>query len=139
MADPIPDIAQLISQQTPFIMVGELLYADDAAARTRFVIGEDNPLVDRGRFTAGGLLENIAQTVAAGAGYLALQSGQAVVPGHIFSVSRFAVRSLPAPGDELLTGITIRTRIPDIIVISGQVICNGVEIATCEMKILTSV
>lgn len=139
MADSIPDIAQLIPQQTPFIMVGELLYADDSTARTRYVVAPENPLVDHGRFTAGGLLENIAQTVAAGAGYLALLSGQAVVPGHIVSVSRFAVRTLPVPGDELHTEITIKTRIPDIIVISGQVICNGVEIAAGEMKILTSV
>jgi predicted hotdog family 3-hydroxylacyl-ACP dehydratase len=139
MADSIPDITRLIPQQAPFVMVGELLYADDTTARTRFVVDAANLLVDRGRFTAGGLLENIAQTVAAGAGYMALGSGQAVVPGHIISVSRLAVRALPAPGDELLTEITIRTRIPDIIVISGQVICNTVEIATCEMKILTSV
>ena len=120
-------------------MVGELVFADDSAARTRFVVGADNPMIHRGRFTAGGLLENIAQTVAAGAGYMALRAGVSVAPGHIVSVSRFSVSSLPLPGDELLTEITIRTRIPDIIVISGQVSCNAVEIATCEMKILTSV
>ena len=139
MADSIPDIHTLIPQQAPFVMVGELLYADDTTTRTRFVVSADNPLVDRGHFTAGGLLENIAQTVAAGSGYMALQSGQTVAPGHIVSVTRFAVRSLPAPGDELFTESTIRTRIPDIIVISGRVTCNAVEIATCEMQILTNV
>ena len=120
-------------------MVGELLYADDTTTRTRFCINPDNPMADRGRFTEGGLLENIAQTVAAGAGYLALREGRAVSPGHIVSVSRFNVFHLPLVGDELLTEIVIRTRIPDIIVISGRVTCNTVEIATCEMKILTSV
>lgn len=130
---------ELVPQRPPFIMVGELLFADDTTARTRFIVDVANPLVDRGRFTAGGLLENVAQTVAAGAGYMALPAGRPVTAGHIVSVSRFTIRSLPLPGDELLTETTIRTRIPDIIVISGRVICNGVEIAACEMKILTNV
>lgn len=60
-------------------------------------------------------------------------------PGHIVSVRRFTIGSLPAPGDVLLTETTIRTRIPDIIVISGRVTCNAAEIAACEMKILTNV
>lgn len=139
MADYIPDITELIPQRPPLVMVGELLFADDTIARTSFIIDAASPLVHRGRFTAGGLLENIAQTVAAGAGYMALRSGQPVRPGYIVSVSRFTVGSLPLPGDELLTEITIRTRIPDIIVISGQVSSGGVEIAACEMKILTNV
>jgi predicted hotdog family 3-hydroxylacyl-ACP dehydratase len=139
MADYIPDISQLVPQRPPFIMVGELLYADETIARTRFVIPPDNVLVDRGRFTAGGLLENIAQTVAAGAGYRALRSGRQVTAGHIVSVSRLAIGSLPAPGDVLVTETAIHMRIPDIIVISGRVTSNGVEIAACEMKILTTV
>jgi predicted hotdog family 3-hydroxylacyl-ACP dehydratase len=139
MADYIPDITQLIPQREPFVMVDELLFADDSFARSRFVVKPGNPLVDGGRLTSGGLLENIAQTVAAGAGYTALKENQPVSPGHIVSVNRFVIGRLPALDDELLTEITIRTRIPDIIVISGRVTCNAVEIATCEMKILTSV
>lgn len=139
MADYIPDITELIPQRPPFIMVGELLFADDTITRTRFVVDAGSPLVDRGRFTAGGLLENIAQTAAAGAGYMALRSGRPVTPGHIVSVSRLTIGSLPLCGDELTTEVAIRTRIPDIIVISGRVFCDGVEIAACEMKILTSV
>lgn len=68
-----------------------------------------------------------------------MRSGRPVTPGHIVSVSRFTIGSLPLTGDELLTEVTIRTRIPDIIVISGQVVSGGKEIAACEMKILTSV
>ena len=120
-------------------MVDELLYADEVLARSRFRVGADNVMVDRGRFTPGGLLENIAQTVAAGAGYEAFLKSRPVTPGHIVAVSRFTVVALPLVGDELFTEITIRTRIPDIIVISGRVILGAVEIATCEMKILTSV
>jgi hypothetical protein len=67
---------------------------------------------------------------------MALREGRGVAPGHIVSASRFNVARLPLVGDELFTEIVIRTRIPDIIVISGRVTYNRVEIATCEMKIL---
>jgi len=120
-------------------MVDELLYADDTTARTRFRVRAGNPLVDDNRFTEGGLLENIAQTVAAGAGYMAAKDGRAVSPGHIVAVSRFGITAFPVCGDELLTEITVLTRIPDIIVISGKVTCRETVMATCEMKILTSV
>jgi predicted hotdog family 3-hydroxylacyl-ACP dehydratase len=139
MADYIPDIKELLPQQAPFVMVDELLYADDSMARTRFRVRGGNPLVDRGRFTEGGLLENIAQTVAAGAGFVALRGGRAVVPGLIVAVTRFTIAALPALDDELFTDTEVRTRIPDIIVISGKITCRETVIATCEMKILTSV
>lgn len=139
MADYIPDIKHLLPQQAPFVMVGELLYADGKTARTRFRIPADNALVDRGYFSEGGLLENIAQTVAAADGYLAAREGRTAPPGHIVAVNRFSIASLPAVGEVLLTDTEVQTRIPDIIVISGKVTCRGTVIATCEMKILTSV
>jgi predicted hotdog family 3-hydroxylacyl-ACP dehydratase len=139
MADYIPDITTLLPQSPPFIMVDELLFADATTARTSFVIRTDNPLVGNGQFGEGGLLENIAQTAAAGSGYHALQTGGAVTAGFIISVSNFFITALPAVGDKLLTETRVQMRIPDIIVISGVVNCKERVIATCEMKILTSV
>ena len=120
-------------------MVGRLLYVDESATRTSFLIGPENPLVDNGFFTEAGLLENIAQTVAAGAGWNAAAQGRTVTPGYIVSVKDFTVAALPRIGDELLTEITVTDRIADIIVISGKVICRDTVIAACEMKILTSI
>ena len=139
MADYIPDITTLLPQGPPFIMVDKLLFADATTARTSFLIRADNPLVGDGQFGEGGLLENIAQTAAAGSGLHALQTGGAVAAGFIISVSKFFITTLPAVGDELLTETRVQMRIPDIIVISGVVNCKERVIATCEMKILTSV
>jgi hypothetical protein len=68
-----------------------------------------------------------------------LQTGGTVAAGFIVSVSNFTIATLPQVGDELLTETTVQLRIPDIIVISGVVNCKERVIATCEMKILTSV
>jgi predicted hotdog family 3-hydroxylacyl-ACP dehydratase len=139
MADYIPDIAKLLPQGPPFILVDKMLFSDETASRTSFRITAESPLVDQGRFTEGGLLENIAQTAAAGSGYHASQTGGTVAAGYIVSVSNFIITALPQVGDELLTETTVQLRIPDIIVISGVVNCKAQVIATCEMKILISV
>ena len=139
MADYIPDIAELLPQGPPFILVDKLLFSDETTSRTSFRVTAESPLVDNGRFGEGGLLENIAQTAAAGSGYHALRTGGAVAAGFIISVSNFIITALPGIGDELLTETRVQMRIPDIIVISGVVTCKERVIATCEMKILTSV
>jgi predicted hotdog family 3-hydroxylacyl-ACP dehydratase len=139
MADYIPDITTLLPQGPPFILVDKMLFSDETVSRTSFRITAESPLVDQGRFTEGGLLENIAQTAAAGAGYHTWQTGGTVATGFMVSVSNFIITALPQVGDELLTETTVKLRIPDIIVISGVVNCKEQVIATCEMKILTSV
>ena len=139
MADYIPDIAELLPQGPSFILVDKLLFSDGTTSRTSFRVTAERPLVDNGRFSEGGLLENIAQTAAAGSGYEALRTGGAVAAGFIISVSNFIITALPEIDDELLTETRVQLRIPDIIVISGEVSCKERVIATCEMKILTSV
>lgn len=117
-------------------MVDHLLGSDGRTTRTSFKVLADNPLLENGRFSAAGLLENIAQTAAAGAGYAA--NGEAR-PGFIASVKNLEIFALPAVDSELLTEIVVTDRVADIIVISGNVTCNGEITATCEMRILTVV
>ena len=139
MADYIHDITALLPQGPPFVMVDKLLYSDGHLTCTTFRITPGNPLVEKGRLSAAGLIENIAQTVAAGAGYAACAVNESVRPGYIISVKDLDIRDLPEIEAELMTEITITARVADIIVISGKTTCNGKVIATGEMKILTSV
>jgi predicted hotdog family 3-hydroxylacyl-ACP dehydratase len=139
MADYIHDISSLIPQAPPFIMVDTLLFSDEKTARTTFRIQADNVLVENGAFSAAGLMENIAQTAAAGMGSIAAVTGQPVSPGYIASVKNLEIAVLPQVGDQLITEITIEARVLDIVVISGTITCKGVVIATGEMKILISV
>ena len=139
MADYIHDITELIPQGPPFVMVDKLLYSDGHVTCTTFRITPGNPLVEKGRLSAAGLMENIAQTVAAGAGYAARAVNESVRPGYIISVKDLDIRALPEIEAELMTEITITARVADIIVISGKTTCRGEVIATGELKILTSV
>jgi predicted hotdog family 3-hydroxylacyl-ACP dehydratase len=139
MAAYIPDIETLIPQGPPFVMVGALLGSEGPVTRTSYRVAAGNPLVERDRFSVAGLIENIAQTAAAGAGYAARAAGGEVRSGAIVAISNFEVFWLPGVGDELLTETTVTARVADIVVISGRITCRQSVVAAGEMKILTGI
>ncbi|HMJ46203.1 MAG TPA: hypothetical protein VK498_02685, partial [Ferruginibacter sp.] len=62
-------ILSYIPQRPPFVMVDKILSSGESSTRTSFIIHEKNIFVENGKFREPGLVENIAQTAAAGAGY----------------------------------------------------------------------
>ncbi|MGN6178903.1 MAG: 3-hydroxyacyl-ACP dehydratase [Mucilaginibacter sp.] len=130
----MPNIAALIPQKAPFVMVGQLLHCDETTTCTSFIIDADNVMVSDGEFTEGGLMENIAQTAAVRAGYMA-EAGDEVKGGYIASLKNFEVLRLPKVGDELITEVAVADHVFDMTVISGKVTCNGMVLAKCEMSI----
>jgi predicted hotdog family 3-hydroxylacyl-ACP dehydratase len=132
---PVNDITPLIPQKHPFVMVGKLLLVDEALTRSSFIIKADNIFVKNGFFQEAGLMENIAQTAALRAGYLALTDNKPVENGYIGSIKDFEVLQLPQINDELLTEISIRDRIFNVTVLTGKIWLNTTLIASCEMKV----
>ena len=132
---PINDIIPLLPQKPPFVMVGKLLFTDQEITRSSFIVDADNVLVKDGRFQEAGLLENMAQTAALGAGYIALAENKPVISGYIGAVNNFEVFDLPTVGDELITETKIENRIFNVTVVSGKVWNRGELIASCEMKV----
>jgi predicted hotdog family 3-hydroxylacyl-ACP dehydratase len=132
------NILSLIPQRPPFVMVDELLFCDESSTKTSFRIIQDNVLVFNGKLSEAGLMENIAQTAAAGTGYKANLDNIPVTVGYIGSVKNFEVFELPKIGDELVTEIKIENRVFDMTIISGTVKRNDELIAQCEMNIFIS-
>ncbi|MEO7531060.1 MAG: 3-hydroxyacyl-ACP dehydratase [Sediminibacterium sp.] len=129
------NITSLIPQQPPFVMIDQLLFSDETITRTRFLVTPENVLTSNGQFTEAGLLENIAQTAAARAGYIARTENKPVRVGYIGSVKNFEIFSLPVVNDVLTTEIKMEEMIMDVSVISGKIWCNEQLIAQCEMKV----
>ncbi|HMH23382.1 MAG TPA: hypothetical protein VK563_16465 [Puia sp.] len=116
-------------------MIDRLLWSDENITRTSFRINRENIFAEDAGFLECGLMENIAQTAAAGAGYLSMMSGKPVLVGYIGSVKNLEIAALPAIDDELITETTIMSRVFGVAVISGKVLCKGLVIAQCEMRI----
>lgn len=129
------NILSLIPQRPPFVMVDQLIYADDKSSRSSFVIQQDNIFVSKGRFREAGLIENIAQTAAARAGYEAQLKNEAVKVGYIGAIKNLQIFSLPNVQDEIETEVAIENQVFDVTIIVGKVKSNGKLLAQCEMKI----
>lgn len=129
------DILPLIPQRPPFVMIGKLLSSGDNSTRTSFQITDENIFVEKGLFREAGLMENIAQTAAARAGYIARMNNLPVQVGYIGAVKNLEIASLPKTGDELITEITIKDQVFDVTIITGKVWSGETMVAQCEMKI----
>ena len=116
-------------------MVDSLLLCDEHITRTSFRINEQNVLVVNGEFTEAGLMENIAQTAAARAGYIATKTNEPIAVGYIGAVKNFEIFRLPKVNEELITEIKIENQVFDVTIISGTIKCNDEVMAVCEMNI----
>lgn len=132
------DILLLIPQRPPFVMVDKLLSCDENSSKTSFRIDEENVLVIKGEFSEEGLIENIAQSAAAQAGYLAMMQNIPVKVGYISMVKNLEIFELPKINDELVTEVKVENRVFDMTVISGTVRSDDKVIAQCEMNIILS-
>ena len=129
------DISLFIPQRHPFVMVDKLLFVDDAHARTAFSIKAGNILCEDGILSEAGLLENIAQTAAAGAGYNAIRNKKTVNVGYIVAVKNFEILFLPNVDDDLITDIVVEGQVLNFMMIAGKILCNDKPVAQCEMRI----
>jgi len=129
------DILSLIPQKLPFVMVDELLFSDDNITRTKFTVRDDNVFVINGEFSEAGLMENMAQTAAAGSGNMARIENRPVSTGYIGQVKNLEVIELPKFGDELTTEIKTEVQVFEAAIVSGKVFRGDMLLAHCEMKI----
>ncbi len=129
------DITAYIPQRAPFVMVDDVLEANEKVSKTSFEIKEGNLFVQDGVFTTPGLVENMAQTVAAGAGYNAQQKGKDVSVGYIGALKNLKIDKLPKVGDTIETQVEFIHFIANVHVVQATVFNNAEPIAGCEMKI----
>ncbi len=136
MLIPKRDITQYIPQRPPMVMVDELVQAEATLAVTRFTILPDNLFVESNQFGESGLVENIAQTVAAMVGYACSQRNIPIPMGYIAAVKDLKIVSLPANGSVIETTVMITNQVMDVTVVRGKVELSGELICTCEMKVV---
>jgi predicted hotdog family 3-hydroxylacyl-ACP dehydratase len=129
------DVITYIPQRAPFVMIDELIKAEGNISITVFTVQEGQALVKDGLFTEAGIVENIAQTAAAGAGYHAVEEGKSIPVGFIGSIKDLLVHELPDAGDTITTEVQFLHHIASVHVVRGRVFKMGREIASCEMKI----
>lgn len=129
------NILSIIPQRPPFVMVDNVLYSDEKITRSGFLVKADNIFVENGCLKEPGLVENIAQTAAARAGYVSKLENKPVSVGYIGAIKNLVITGFPKINEEIITEITVENQIFDVSLISGKITYNGMILAQCEMKI----
>lgn len=125
-----------IPQAAPFVMIDELVSSDDTRTVCRFTITAGNIFIDSmGCFAEAGLVENMAQTAAAGTGFKAAAVNEAPPVGFIGQIKNLAIFRLPAVGDTIETTITQQNQVMNAILALGEIRLNQELIARAEYKI----
>lgn len=133
---PQKNIADLIPQKFPFVMIDQLDFSDETTTRCSLTVRDENIFVVDGIFREAGLIENIAQTAAARVGYIAATQKQEVPVGFIGAIRNLEIFSLPHTGDVLETEVKILNTVFDVTIISGTIRSQDKVLANCEMKIV---
>ena len=129
-------IKNLIPQREPILMIDELVEQDEHKTVTSFLVTPENMFMRDGKLQEGGLLENIAQSAAARAGYYYHQMNENPPLGFIGAISKVKIEGFPEANDLLKTTIEMKSEVFNITLIRGFVEVNGNIIADCEMKIV---
>lgn len=131
------NITTYIPQRAPFIMIDELVTADESGFTSTFTITEDNLFLNNNVLSESALVENIAQTCAAGFGYVnSLKEDSEPQLGFIGAVSRLSVIDSTTLNTKLSTKVEILNTFDSIHLIQGTVFDNNRELITCQMKIV---
>lgn len=130
------DIHSLLPQQEPFVMVGSLVHIDEKCFATETLVKAGNIFVDDDRFSASGLIENIAQTCAARIGFVnkyILKKG--IQLGFIGAVRNLEILALPRTGQTIRTTVEVVEEVFGMTLAHATVTCDGETLVTTEMKI----
>lgn len=127
-------IGKLIPQKAPFVMVDKLLYFEESKVVAGLRISEENIFTQNNNFTAPGLIEHMAQSVALYTGYQFFLKKEDAPTGYIGAIKKAEILELPSVGKELVTTVVILHDIMGVTLVTAETECDGKIIASSEMK-----
>lgn len=130
------NIQQLIPQRAPFVMVDQIKFCSENEIVTLFTVDPGNVLCEGGMLTEAGLIENIAQTAAAKAGYESLKENKPVGLGYISAVKNLSVFSRPKTETLLETHVRVKTNIMNALVVTGEIKNQDTTVARCDLNVV---
>ncbi len=128
-------ILEYIPQREPICLVHSIYECSNTFVKTGFVVEPNNYFTHNGFIIEAGIIENMAQSVAAQAGYLLKQKNEAPKVGFIGQIKDLIIHSIPALNSEIITEIKLINMVMNVTIISAASFCNNKPVANCEMKV----
>ena len=129
------EIYALIPQRPPVVMVDVVDEVTAEGTVTALTIGEDNVFVSEGVLREAGLIEHIAQSAAAFAGYQTKQQNRPPRLGYIGEIKNAVFSSFPLIGSTLHTQLHLVAEVAGVSLIEAETQSEGRHVASCQMKI----
>ena len=131
------DIKRLIPQRYPFMMVDACEECGSNSAATTLVVRKDNYfMLPDDTMAETGIIEHIAQSCSALAGFKALSEQSSAAPvGIIGEVKHFVCHRRPRLGESLSTTVTFNMTFGNVTLATGQSLVGDEPIAEVNLKI----
>lgn len=133
-------IEDLIPQREPIKMVDRFHRLEQNTAQTILTLHTDIYLLETdGTLSEAGLIEHMAQSASALAGYLAREEGAERVPvGYIGEIRNFQIYRKPHVGETLTTTVICQEKFGDFILMDGETQTAGEMVASIHLKVYIS-
>lgn len=133
-------IEDLIPQRAPIKMVDRLSYLETKNAITFLTLHSDMYLLEsNGTLSEAGIIEHIAQSASALAGYMARMTGADTAPiGYIGEIRKFQLYRKPRIGETLKTNIFYQEKFGDFVLMNGETQVEEEMIARLHLKVYIS-
>lgn len=125
----------LIPQRNPIVMVDTFFCADEGGAETGLHVQSGHLFCEKGLLREPGLIEHVAQSAAAFAGYAPFTKGESPKLGFIGEVKKFRTVRLPKVGEFLHTSLRVLGEAAGVTLVSAETKSGEEVLATCQMKI----
>lgn len=128
------NVRELLPQQPPFVMVDRLLSCDDKSSVTELEIRSDNVFFGEDCLLTAGLVENIAQTCAAGIGFRNMNHSGSIKIGVIGALNNLEVNRLPKNGERITTTVNCVEEVFQMMMFDAVVKSGEEVLATTSIK-----
>ena len=129
------EILDYIPQRPPVVMIDKLLFSNHEKTVSGLHIDSNNIFVENGVLSESGMVENIAQTAAAGVGYICKMENRKVPVGFIASIKDLKLFGHPKIGEDITTDVEITNQVMEVSIVKGILKKEGEILAECEMRI----
>jgi predicted hotdog family 3-hydroxylacyl-ACP dehydratase len=116
-------------------MVDTFFGASEEGAETGLHVQSGNLFCEGDLLREPGMIEHVAQSAAAFAGYAPYVKGESPKLGFIGEVKKFKIARLPKVGEFLHTSLRVLGEAAGVTLISAETKSGEEVLATCQMKI----
>ena len=118
-----------------FVQISSIDITSELTATSTLLVKDDNYFVFDGVMYEPGLVEHIAQSAAAYAGYESYINNEEPHLGYIGEIKKCTFFGLPSINDEITTNLEVVSKFENISLIKAQSFIDGKLIVECQMKI----